>query len=682
MTREIVDPVPYAMQRANEVHVTTPGPGEEEFASEALGAHFSLFNDCPLFFTLLPRERRRYVRRWIQLAIADIDRLGFVAATKHWQGLGNLFLRGFSFSEKGSFTFEASEALILSPIASTIFRLKGLPTDDHLYYEVVRWILSWHFFLAKLSIGRPDLRESAETAWLERQEQVIDANTISSSTIDALRIALGFLYDEDLSVEERHGKHGPGSTNLGHKTIPEKELAYIPCIQSQEITRYDPNLRPYVLLSEPDPSKWEVVPKDAGSLRPITEESSPMQHAQQAVKRIVYRYTDLMFVMAGLFVRYRDQTPSQKLALEGSRFSKNLFLRPVTVDLSSASDFLSADLVALTFPSNLVHEIMCARTPKVSVGKRLVPISMYAGMGSATTFPVQTLMFTAISLIAVCVALFQRDYGFVTSPADALREYLGQQLKTGGNWSYFKRIRVYGDDIIVPEIAVPHLLLLLERCGLRVNANKSFTGLSATREACGVYAVNGADITPLRFRVPLYNTKGLADFAIYDAYRSLANASFYYGYRTLYRFTIRKIKGLVPFISGSEARKKYARKNRNTGSPDRMLHTDLELLFEEPRDAKADHVGIVSNRSATYASRDVFGEKRRAVSALAPKLDTSMDLLHEGYHYGQNRFEAVFRDIVTEAHGRIPRGIRLTKRIAYLRRYGDKTGWAWDPQWS
>jgi hypothetical protein len=58
-------------------------------------------------------------------------------------------------------------------------------------------------------------------------------------------------------------------------------------------------------------------------------------------------------------------------------------------------------------------------------------------------------------------------------------------------------IRVFGDDIIIATRAVGDLYYLLSELGLMVNKGKSFYQ-GPFREACGMDAMNGVDVTPAK----------------------------------------------------------------------------------------------------------------------------------------------------------------------------------------
>lgn len=100
-------------------------------------------------------------------------------------------------------------------------------------------------------------------------------------------------------------------------------------------------------------------------------------------------------------------------------------------------------------------------------------------MGSAVTFPVQTIVFTAIALFSIMLT----RGGTVRT---ALEEYT-------------KEVRVFGDDIILPVDSYPVLVRLLSALRLRVNESKSFA-TGSFREACGLDAFAGVDVTPVKVK--------------------------------------------------------------------------------------------------------------------------------------------------------------------------------------
>jgi len=96
-------------------------------------------------------------------------------------------------------------------------------------------------------------------------------------------------------------------------------------------------------------------------------------------------------------------------------------------------------------------------------------------MGSALTFPVQSIVFSAIA-IGSCLHDMRRRPSIA-----AIRTLIGQ-------------VSVFGDDIIVLTRSLDSTRKALEALGLKVNADKTF-GSGNFRESCGVDAFRGHDVT-------------------------------------------------------------------------------------------------------------------------------------------------------------------------------------------
>jgi hypothetical protein len=99
-------------------------------------------------------------------------------------------------------------------------------------------------------------------------------------------------------------------------------------------------------------------------------------------------------------------------------------------------------------------------------------------MGSALCFPIEAMVFTTIVFLGI-----QRKMARRLSPRDLVR--------------FRGKVRVYGDDIIVPTDCATSVVGELEAFGLKVNSAKSFwTG--RFRESCGADYYQGEWVTPLR----------------------------------------------------------------------------------------------------------------------------------------------------------------------------------------
>jgi hypothetical protein len=226
-------------------------------------------------------------------------------------------------------------------------------------------------------------------------------------------------------------------------------------------------------------SQLMCVPKTMKGPRLIASEPISNQWVQQGLAAWFLRAFDTSFI--GRSIRIRDQTHNQQMAKLSSNGSG------ATVDLSSASDRLSCLLVERVFRAKpeLLSAMMACRTSNLvqRLDKKhpeAVRLKKFASMGSALTFPVQSLVFYIICVTAVLV--------------DSGDEGLIKNIKRAG-----RKVAVYGDDLIVPVRSLPLLERLLTTLGLKVNKRKTY-GTGMFRESCGADWYNGTDVRPCYIR--------------------------------------------------------------------------------------------------------------------------------------------------------------------------------------
>ncbi|DAD52138.1 TPA_asm: RNA-directed RNA polymerase [ssRNA phage Gerhypos.1_34] len=230
------------------------------------------------------------------------------------------------------------------------------------------------------------------------------------------------------------------------------------------------------------PVKVITVPKTQKTPRIIAVEPTCMQYMQQGVRGVLEKH---LFAdhNANFAMGYLSQEPNQLLAKRGSIDGS-----VATLDLSDASDLVSFVLVEKLFASfpSLWEAIDATRSQEARIPEleTIVTLRKFASMGSALCFPVESMVFSAIAFAAVASA-----------------------RSTPNRWRALKgvtgKVRVYGDDIIVPSTLAQLVVDWLESFGLKVNHNKSFwTG--KFRESCGKEYWNGFDVTyaKVRFRMP------------------------------------------------------------------------------------------------------------------------------------------------------------------------------------
>jgi hypothetical protein len=142
-----------------------------------------------------------------------------------------------------------------------------------------------------------------------------------------------------------------------------------------------------------------------------------------------------------------------------------------TLDLSSASDTVSLELVRRLLPPDWFELLMSVRAPLYKwdevgpIAGGLRSYEKFSSMGNGYTFPLESLIFAAI-VRAVCRrASVPFDYA------------------------------VYGDDIVCPSSVAPAVVVALEALGFVPNKTKSFID-GPFRETCGKDFYRGYDVRP------------------------------------------------------------------------------------------------------------------------------------------------------------------------------------------
>jgi len=235
------------------------------------------------------------------------------------------------------------------------------------------------------------------------------------------------------------------------------------------------------------PVRVIAVPKTLSTPRIIAMEPAHVQYMQQAVLIPLIQNLEAKVVegntrdnLSSYFLGFTDQDPNRDLACRGSK-GDDL----ATLDLSEASDrvhILHVEAMMRRFPS-FWKAILATRSTKAEIlplGIQLNSLRKFASMGSALCFPVEAMVFlTAVFL--------------------GIEEMQGHLLTRKEILSYVGKVRVYGDDIIIPIGSVPYVSSVLARLGFKINTSKSFwTG--KFRESCGGDYYDGTDVTPVRLR--------------------------------------------------------------------------------------------------------------------------------------------------------------------------------------
>lgn len=289
-----------------------------------------------------------------------------------------------------------------------------------------------------------------------------------------------------------------------------------------------------------------------------------------------------------------------------------------TIDLSSASDTVSFEIVKDLLPSDWFELLTACRTPFVEVEDQatgephLVKLEKFSGMGCGFTFELETLIFMAIAYA-------------VTR----------------------KICPVFGDDIIVDVEHYNPLIAALQLCGFKVNEEKSF-GQGDFRETCGTDIWRGYEARPffltglpigrdvfkherglvwaeLTHRLFEYATRNptIVDMRFTDAYWFARAQAFKCGIRS------QTPPGMSGGVLGLPDSSPPRRRGVGEGCDYQRGYVIRNLIVMESRGRKADETGWLLNqlvrlrRSAQPDDRLPFIPTRRVGHALLKALSHS-----------------------------------------------------------
>lgn len=283
--------------------------------------------------------------------------------------------------------------------------------------------------------------------------------------------------------------NGPGVTAEGYYgneklwlpvNVPERLLKYFsvgPLIGlNDEVLQASNRKVEFLKEFDEEPVKVITVPKTLKGPRIIAVEPLSMQAAQQAVKDYLVKKIE-NHSLTRWRINFSDQTINQKAALMAS-----IDRQSATLDMSAASDRISYDVVKMMLRSQpqLLELLDATRSRFATVCDNVFYLKKFASMGSATCFPVESMVFFSIAISSIL------DYMCLPPTLKNIEDVAN-------------RIKVYGDDIIIPTTCVPTVMTWLSYFGNRVNVSKSFF-TSSFRESCGCDAYTGVNVTPVYLR--------------------------------------------------------------------------------------------------------------------------------------------------------------------------------------
>ncbi len=328
-------------------------------------------------------------------------------------------------------------------------------------------------------------------------EQVLEAKQSEWTQVDDLafsRIAhllFGWVLargNSFIARGEMTPKHGPGATAdrlLGNQKFDQVEWTW----RLEEVFpssdyllpsyRYYRNLEDvdFLTLEQERPVRVIDVPKTAKTPRLIAIEPTCMQYTQQAVLSLLAELCEHDDIVQR-FITLRVQEHNQFLARIGS-----LDGSLATLDLSEASDRVSNHLVEVMLHgyTDLSEAVQACRSRRADVpGYGVIPLTKYASMGSALTFPIECMVFLTLCFLGI-------------------EKGLGRQLTLKDVVNHTGRVRVYGDDLIVPTTDAMNVRDVLTHYGFVVNERKSYAR-GNFRESCGKEYFRGTDVTVVKCR--------------------------------------------------------------------------------------------------------------------------------------------------------------------------------------
>lgn len=281
--------------------------------------------------------------------------------------------------------------------------------------------------------------------------------------------------------------------------------------------------------SHEPPAKLIAVPKTQKGPRLIASEPTAHQWCQQSL--MSYLRDGVRRSAISESIHFRDQTHNQRFALQASKTQSHW-----TIDLSSASDCLSLWCVERMFRANksLLTALHASRTRWLvntidKISPQFIKLKKFAPMGAATTFPIQTIVYTVVVVGTMLHVLNLQ-------PSDSNIRRMARQ------------VRVYGDDIIAPHSVGELVVEVLTYLGFEVNKAKTY-GTGLFRESCGVDAYDGVDITPAYYLQPYDKSRPASVASIVECSNNFYMKGFWHTAAWLKSTLPHWIESSIPVVS-------------------------------------------------------------------------------------------------------------------------------------
>jgi hypothetical protein len=458
-------------------------------------------------------------KRDVETASRRIEKEGVSFMTITLPSFGKAFYKAIAAGQVSSDHFAGFQRrgglpLFLGGFLRNVFDSKGTMIDEPCL-ESIDSIMQLTALVGKMKMeSSPSRQRAAVRAFIEADEACLDwdlttpASLLNEMVVVSTQVILPALKmaNKTIASDQFMPKHGPGTTAdhlLGNKKY---DLWYWP-EHLEERFPWDkwaiPNHRwidhkssfddkwnelPWVgpdYAGQPQdpslPAELLLVPKTMSAMRVIVREPTSLQYMQQGLMSTLIEAYETHNTQLG----FTDQSINRDMARHGSIHQDN-----ATIDLSEASDrvtYLQAASVFSCVP-DIWEALDATRSPEVLVNGEVFPIHKFSSMGSAVCFPVEASVF----LVGIYMAI-KRHHRKTNPWFDLTPKFIR---------SMNGKVRVYGDDIIVPIEYLPSVSETFSDLGWKINQNKTF-GTGKFRESCGGDYWDGNDVTPTRVRYPI-----------------------------------------------------------------------------------------------------------------------------------------------------------------------------------
>lgn len=472
-----------------------------------------LLDDIDLLHDVDDSEKRRWA-----IAIAQIDVLSLARTLPDLILHCRTLSKGSGMLDENYLPFQVGDAAVIcGPVQGLILEFL-----DHRTASTFSPVVQFLSFPTRLTLLDLDNISELEDEFCRVENEVREHKIPAFIIDDCNRIARSWF--ADFRIKDFYPSHGKGAIAEleGERGVwnPKKDQ----CLGTDQFLRSALRFSSGIEAKDWLPperressfertSKVVFVPKSLKTKRVISKEPATLMYFEKAIQREIYHYVSRHPVLRTK-IDFVDQTPQRVYALNASRTRSH-----ATIDLSSASDHLSYDLVKKVFRGTPLLPYLMALRSRYSVlpSGKVVELAKFAPMGSALTFPIQTLIFACLAesasgYVGATTGVFDTDY------------------------------RIFGDDIIVPECLVQDMMDNLRLAGFVINEEKTWRGSYAFRESCGCDAYDGVDVTPMKisrgFSAVGVSSKSPGTFT---SLIDLANSCQRYGFPTLRSFLIKEL---------------------------------------------------------------------------------------------------------------------------------------------